>query len=366
MNQLLNCKTQFLRLSMILVLCMLVSVISRANEQRRVKLDDAHHKETVKLPFCNIFVVKEDGDNDAEGKVAIEIENLDESNIIILFGHAYPEKELKKFSPSIVYDKNYPGTKGRRNIDTYKDVRNVIFIEPSEKKKLPDVKVEDGVLTTCRLPLYIAKYKENSFMGLTNGSGKLLLMEKQIVELELDVSLKPDEDFLRIDDECSKLIEEISKQVFCTNSKHRPTLDRQERPYKMRVEKLQKNIDEAIARRHLNSEDRAFLRYDGLKQKLRNIDFADYERDCGRRHGGGGGTQQATGCKYCNWNPQQIYHKLDDYYIMVYNSNNRKAAKERIMSDVNLLYGCSKHSAAWRNSSYQERIIDRYNRISNF
>ena len=366
MNQLLNCKTPFFRLSAALVLCLLATQISRANEQHRVKLDDAHSKETVKLPFCNIFVVKGDGDNDDTGKVTVEIENLDESNIIILFGHAYPEKELKKFSPSIVYDKNYPGTKGRRTIDTYRDVRNVVFIEPSEKKKLPEVKVEDGVLTTCRLPLYIAKYQENSFLGLTNGSGKLLLMEKQIVELELEVSMKPDEDFLRMDGECSKLIEEIGKQVFCTNSKHRPTLDRQERPYKMRVEKLLKDIDEAIARRHLNPEDRAFQRYDGLKQKLAAIDFAGYERDCGRRHGTGNNGRQVAACKYCNLTPQQIYHRLDDYYIMVYNSNNRKAAKEGIMSDVNLLYGCSRHSAAWRNSSYQERIVDRYNRISNF
>ena len=352
----------------ILLFMLAVAVAANADEQRKIKLDENHPKETVRLPFCNVFVVKEDTDGDGNARVSVEVENLDESNVIILFGRAYPEKELKKFTPSIRFDKNYPGTKGRRNIDTYKPAKTVVFIEPSEKKRLPEIVVEGEEAHLCHLPFYIAKFKDNVFLGLTNGSSKLLLMEKQTLELEIEVEVKPDEDYARINDEATALITDIGKQVFCTNSKHRPTLEKQEKPFREKISKLQQNIDEVVARHRWKEDDRGYQRYAEIKQKLAAIDFSANERDCGKRHSSGnnGGSSKTASCKYCNLSPQQIYHKLDDYYKKIYNSNNRKATKESVMSEVNLLYGCSKHATTWRSSNYQQVINDRYNRICNF
>ena len=345
----------------------LAAISTFADEQKKVKLDDGHTKEQVRLGYCNVFVTRADIDDDGNAKVTVEIENLDESNVIILFGHAYPEKELKKLSPSITFDKNFPGTKGQRNIDTYKEARNVLFIEPSEKIMLPEISVRSAEAQLCRLPLYIAKYKDKKFLGTTTRTNKMLLLEKQILELEIEVEVKPDEDFIRLEKECNDLIEDISKQTFCTNSKHKPSLERQEAPYKEKIGKIKSEIDEIVSRHNWYTSDRGYQRYNGIKQKLDAIDLTNSEADCGKhkviptRHS----------CKYCNLSLQQIYHKLDDYYKKIYNSSNRKSTKDAVMADVNLLYRCctdakcTKHSS-WNNSEYKAKIIDRYNRINNF
>lgn len=352
-----------------LLICMtfffLAAFSTFADEQRTIKLDDGHPKEQVRLGYCNIFVTRADMDDDGNAKVTVEIENLDESNVIILFGHAYPEKELKKLSPSITFDKNFPGTKGQRNIDTYREARNVLFIEPSEKIMLPEISVKSAETRLCRLPLYIAKYKDKKFLGATTTANKILLLEKQVLELEIEVEVKPDEDYIRLEKECNDLIEEISKKTFCTNSKHKPSLEIQEAPYIEKIGKIKFEIDEIINRHNWYTSDRGYQRYNEIKQKLDAIDFSNYERDCGKKHGGSKPVS-SLGCKYCKLTPQQIYHKLDDYYKKIYSSNNRKAAKDAVISDVNLLYSCGKHSPVWKNSDYKSKITDRYNRINNF
>ena len=356
-----------------MALFLFAAITTYADEQQRVKLDNEHTKEQIRLGYCNIFVTKVDSDDEGNSKVTVEIENLDETNVIILFGHAYPEKELKKLSPSITFDKNFPGTKGHRNIDTYSEARNVIFIEPSEKSMLPEIQVKSGEIQLCRLPLYIAKYKEKSFLGVSNGRNKILLMEKQILELEIEVEVKTDEDYLRLEQECNDLIGDISKQTFCNNSKHRPSISRQEAPYKEKISKIIVEIDDIINRHNWYTSDKAYQRYNALKQKLDEIDFSKYERDCGiaRNHGRPHPSPRHS-CRYCNFSLQQIYHKLDDYYKKIYNSSNRKAIKESVMADVNLLYrcctdgNCTKHASSWSSSEYKSKITDRYNRISNF
>ena len=343
---------------------------SYADEQQRVKLDDGHTKEQVRLGYCNIFVTKVDSDDDGNAKVSVEIENLDETNVIILFGHAYPEKELKKLSPSITFDKNFPGTKGHRNIDTYREARNVIFIEPSEKNMLPEIQVKSGEIQLCRLPFYIAKYKEKSFFGGSNGRNKMLLMVKQILELEIEVE---DEGYVRLEGECNNLIEEISKQTFCNHRKHIPSLENQESPYKTRIGQIKTEIDEIVNRHNWYTSDRGYQRYNALKQKLDSIDFSAYERDCGNsRNHRSIPPRPRHSCIYCNSSLQQIYQKLDGYYQKIYISTNRKATKESVMADVNLLYkcctdgNCSKHASSWNSSEYKSKITDQYNRISNF
>lgn len=364
------------RLLIFMSVLFFASIESYADEQQRVKLDDGHTKEQVRLGYCNIFVTKVDSDDDGNAKVTVEIENLDETNVIILFGHAYPEKELKKLSPSITFDKNFPGTKGHRNIDTYREARNVIFIEPSEKSMLPEIQVKSGEVQLCRLPLYIAKYKDKSILGASNGRNKMLLMEKQILEMEIEVEVKPDEDYVRLESECYSIIEEISRQRFCNHPKHKPSLESQESPYKTRFAKIKKEIDEIVNRRWFSSDtgDKGYQRYNALKQKLDAIDFTTYEGDCGnhRKDRKPDSPHLRHNCKYCNSSFQQIYHKLDDYYKKIYNSSNRKTTKKSVMADVNLLYkcctngNCSKHASSWNSSEYKSKIIGLYKRISEF
>lgn len=343
---------------LIFIASFFLSVIAaNADEQRKVKLDDEHSKDTIHFSYCNLFVKVVEIDDDDNAKVTIDIENLDESNVIILFGHAYPEKELKRLSPSITFDKKFPGTKGQRNIDTYREARNVVFIDPSEKITLPKIQTKGGEVQICRFPLYFAKYKGSS-------GKKLLLLEKQIIELEIEVEVKPDEDFIRLDKESNDLIEKISKQTFCTNPKHKVSLEKQEASYRDSINILISEIERILD--SFYQTDKKYKKYNEIKQKLEEVDFSRYEGDCEnpknhispRRHS----------CKYCNLSLQQIFHKLEDYYKKIYT---RKATKDAVMTDVNLLYrcctdtNCTKHSS-WNKSEYKAKITNYYNRICNF
>ena len=67
-----------------LTLFLFAALATYADEQQRVKLDDDHAKEQIRLGYCNIFVTKVDSDDEGNAKVTVEIENLDETNVIIL------------------------------------------------------------------------------------------------------------------------------------------------------------------------------------------------------------------------------------------------------------------------------------------
>lgn len=339
-----------------------VSLISSADEQRKVKLNDDHQKEMIRFAFCNIFVEKGVSTDDY-ANVSVTIENTDETNVILVFGHSFPEKDLKSLNPSIVYDKYFPGTKGGRVIDTYQGARKVFYIQPSDKIFIQESQIKSGEENTQkhRLPLYIAKYKNKS-------RKKLLLLEKQVVELEIEYEVKNDLNIIRLNEACDSLLEDLGQVKFCPNRKHRPQWEKQVEPYKERIEKIKAEADSIIQINRWYTTDKEYQPYKELLERVDSIDLTQYKQDCGKhvrpvyRHN----------CKYCNLTLQQIYNKLDDYYIKIYNSSNRQEVKSSLMSEVNLLYrcctdgNCSKHSSLWRNSEYRSKIIDRYNRICNF
>ena len=95
---------------------------SFADEQKKIILNNSDHtKETIELAYCNIFVSLKDVDDNVE--ITVELENIHESNTLILFERAYDEKTLKKMSPSITYDKVFGGSKGKRYIDACTELR---------------------------------------------------------------------------------------------------------------------------------------------------------------------------------------------------------------------------------------------------
>lgn len=347
---------------LIFMLCLFFAAIGGyADEQHIVKLGDGHTSESVSLDelrdYCNVLVTVVDAEDDEDAKVTIEIENISESDVFILFGHAYAERELRKLTPSITYDKKFPGTKGKRQIDTYKESRDVHIVRPSKKILLPEINVRRGAPQSCRLPLYFANERRTN---------KLLLMAKQILELVITVEDKTDEDFIRLEKEYTELTDTMGKLTFCTNPQHTPSLDRQEAPFKERINKMIIEIDSIIHRHNWFTSDRGKLRYDSLKQKLTEIDFVKYERDCGNHRSP---LPPRHTCKYCNIPLGKIYEKLELYYMKIYN---RQVTKQEVMADVNLLYkccvdaNCSKHAPLWNRSVYKDRIIKYYNRIKNF
>lgn len=338
-----------------LILCTM-GLMVRADEQKKVSLSNDHQQETVSLGYCNIFATLGDADGDETASVTIELENLDEQNVLILFDQAYSEKSIKKMPTSIRFDKKFGGTKNKRVIDPCSHkLGQVMLFKPSEKLSILAITVSNDAATKCVMPIYIAKYQ---------GKKKLILLEKQVIELDIEASLKPSKEYLAVSDECDKLEKELGKKVFCTNSKHKPTLSKQKESYETRVSALKEQIDGIISAHSWSPGDGGYKRFTALKERLDNLSYR--EGDCGK-HGRSGHS-----CSYCSLSLQQIYHKLDDCYKKIYSSSNRQQAKASVIGQVNALYQCctdptcSKHSAEWKKGGdYKNKITERYNRIKN-
>lgn len=328
----------------------------RADEQKKVSLSNDHTQETISLGYCNIFATLNSQEGEEVGNVTIELENLDESNVLILFDEAYSEKSIKKLNTSIRFDKKFGGTKNKRVIDPYNQpLSQVMLFQPSDKLALPAIRVTNEQSEKCRMPIYIAKFK---------GKKKLILLEKQVIELDIEAELKPSKEFLSLSSECDKLESDIKRTLICTNSNHKASASKQKEPYEKRIEALKDKIDNIIAAHGWSAGDAGYKRYNELKNRLDNAEFR--EGDCGK-HG-----RKGHSCSYCGLSLQQIYHQLDDIYKKIYSSSNRKDAKAAVMGQVNALYqcctatDCGKHAAAWKKGGdYKNKIVERYNRIKN-
>ena len=161
------------------------------------------------------------------------------------------------------------------------------------------------------------------------------------------------------------VIEEIGKQKFCNHPSHKPSLEEQELTYKSKIDSIKSEIEKVKGKHNWFDKDKGYQKFLALKQKLAAIDFTALEEDCGK-HAKRTSTSTKTDCKYCNLTPQEISHKLEDYYKKIFSSNNRKEEKKAVMSDVNLLYGCTKHSSKWKNSKFKSGIEKYYRGIMQF
>ena len=341
---------------------LLTTIPASADSRVSVKLSDGHSEETIKLEqYVTIVVKKGRTDDDGNTKVSIEVNNNKDSDVLVFFGQAYSEKKLKGLTPSIKFDKIFPLS--NRVIETYEWGGNDIIIRPSSEGGLPQLQVENGTPKTVRLPFYIAGYQKKSFFSFlgigSNGTNKLLLKGMYVLTLTIEVEAKPDEDYVRLERAANGLITEIGGKTFCPNRRHQPSLQRQEAPYKEKINRIKNEIQKILdAHPQWFSNDNNHRKYDEITRKLDAIDFTSREADCGRH-----GQQPKThSCKYCGLSPEIVYHRLHDIYLKIHN---RRTTKEAVRQDVELLYNCPKNSAQWKKSGYSAKIVDTYNRINN-
>lgn len=350
-----------------LLFCLMASK-SLADEQKDLTLSDDHNEETITLPsLCNIFASIDVKDEES-GTLRLYIENIREENTLLFFGAGFNEKYLKRLTPKITYHKIFGGTKGERTTDYSNDLNGIVNVDPSDKKILFTKEVGNGERNTIRIPIYIAKYKNSKRNAIE-------LMEKQVVELNINVELKPDEDFIRLSSEVSDYLKKIESKPFCTHKLHRASLERQRDYYQRMREGIVERID-SILKTHSNwfKGDPGYEKYDSLLIVLQKIDLDSSEyvtTNCGRAslHKSAQRPKAKHSCRYCNLSLAQIYHKLDDSYQKIYNDRGKKNS---LIGEVRALYNCCtdddcrKHSSEWRKGGfYKKKIVERYNKINN-
>lgn len=338
---------------------LLLSIVnsSFADEQRKVRLDDNKHtKETIEVANFNIFLELTDVEENGNVKVNIELENLDDSKGLSLFERSYNEKTLKKMRPKIKYDKIFPGSKGMRLIDACDHIKNAIHLYPSQKEMIMTLSARDGEVTKVTLPIYIIEYKDKNYIFWKKK--ELRLLQKEIIELEIEIDLKPGEIYANITRECDNLLKEFDDILFCAHKKHKPSLEEQKKDFQNKIDSLVEKIDGIIQSNGWLSSEKRYKLFDAQRDRLKNIKLEEKEGDCGKHN--------VHKCKYCNSSLQQISHQLDDVYQKIYSSQDRNAAKAELIKNVNAMYDCAKRRRDWRRSDYKVKIERLYKEIKQF
>ena len=354
------------KISIINILFLSFVLAAYADEKKTIKLDDKDHKkEIIETDNFNIILeLKKLENNEYDVKIDVELENLDESKILSIFDAAYDEKQLKKMQPSIIYDKYYPGSKENRKIEACDGIKRPFYLEPSEKDLIMTLSGRHQEESIIELPIYIIE-EDVKIRGFKGGPIKdieqLKLMQKETVELEIEVELKVGEEYYQIVKECDNLLNDLKDTMFCTNAKHVPTLDEQKSGFQKRLDSLKDIIDKNL-KKYSWSDDNRNIAYKELKNKLGSIDLSKKEHDCGKHVI----KPKMHSCQYCKSTLKQISYNLDDIYQTIYNSSNKRSEKEKYKAKVNAMYNCAKRRKDWKRSEDKSQIEEFYNKISQF
>lgn len=335
------------------------------DEIKSIKLDNKEHdKETVSLPFCNIFVELQQGNEDEQYGISIKMENISEDKILYLFDRSYDEKTMKKMN--LVYDKFFPGAKGKRIAEACDHISESYRLLPSYETKSILSFQNNGNSIKCRLPIYIARYDEKNFIVVKKT--RTSLAQKEVIELDIDVEIKPDEDFIRMSAATDSLIHEIDKQTFCSNKNHKgSSLKALHSIYNKSIDELKRQVSQIISSRNYMSSDKGYKDFKSIYDRLSSIDLeqltvtsCDNDRKIKYDNDKKAKQRPTHNCKFCSWSAEDIYKRLEAYYIDLHNG---KKTKEQVMGDVEALYNCTQKNNKRNTGSYMSRISMYYNRI---
>lgn len=333
-----------------------------ADENQTIELDDKDHNiKIINIDNFNIILELEKIENNEDDvKIHVKLENMDESKKLSIFHIAYDEKQLKKMQPSIIYDKYYPGSKENRKIDVCDSIKKTFYLEPSEKDLIMTLSGRHQNQIQIKLPIYIIEETVKK-RWILKDIKKLVLKQKETIELGIKVELKVGEEYDQIVKEYKKLLNDLKYTMFCTNAKHVPALDEQKSGFQKRLNSLNDIIDKNLDKYTWGSDNRN-IAYKNLKNKLDSIDLSKKEHDCGKHVI----KPKMHSCQYCKSTLKQISYNLDDIYQTIYNSSNKRAEKEKYKAKVNVMYNCAKRRKDWKRSEDKSQIEEFYNKISQF
>ena len=349
---------------MLLLLAFVATMASAQDDHKSVELS-TNQSEPIEVEFdcCKLFLSTSSFDSKDYVSLSVEVNNTDDYKIL-LFGHAFTEKDLKKQRPSIRFDRtSYGATDKKLELCKSDEGDDILMIEPSSKRTLTFENVNTSGMK-LKLPLYIAKYKPKKFLC----KEKYLILRRSIITVDVRFQSQPENDDLysQLEEKYNELMEDLDGKRFCPNRSHKPSLANQEQPFKDRITEMLEEISDLKTEKKWRDRTEAYKPYKELKEKLEGIRFI--ERDCGI-HGGGGGVPIPThSCNYCNKSLSSVLNALQSAYRKL----DTGASPSSVMPEVEALH------AAWTNgkcplnkrkkgdSSLSGQIDKYYSRIVNF
>jgi hypothetical protein len=289
------------------------------------------------------------------------MENNDDKYDLFLFGHSYNEKDLKK--QKIRFHKK---SRDIKDIIPCEGCRGdeILKVESRKKRKLI---FDHDNCSKIELPIYVAKHQPKKFLS----SEKYVILERQTITLDVDFKSDDevtDEDLLRLNSAYEDLLSELHREGICPRSTHNPSKERQLAPYKTKVQEILDNIKKIKQQHNWREKSEEYQKYKELKNKLDDIDFGKYERDCGKC-GARSGLKPAHHCSYCNKSLSDVLNTLQRIYQKI----DTGTPKSSVEGEANALHkawtgGCPNLSKKKRNDTSKKsaNIDDYYRRIKNF
>jgi len=334
-----------------LLLCAAQSLFTIAqDEQMNIEVDvNGDQPVRKELNSCTLSLTASRFGN-SPVELSIDLENNLQYSIL-LFAHAYTEKDLKKHK--IRFDKKSYGSMSRNLLlcDGL-DGDNILRVEPSSNRTLKFI-ASDNDMMLCELPLYFAKSKKNKHRIVNR------------VKIRLNVKLiQEDAEFDSINSSCKELIEEIGKFRVCSRPSHHESVEAQKAPYVNRIKELKEKITDIKVLHNWRDRDADYKKYRDLLMQLDNVEFK--EEWCGCKPKVGISTHS---CRFCQKTPsevltnvQRIYQKLDVDRIK------KQAAKTEVEPWHRAwIGGCPNlKKKIDRDSNNRKKIESYYNSIINY
>lgn len=338
---------------------------SFADVQKIVSLNNYNHKsEDLEIEgLCIIHVSIDDVDANYSAKISASLENITYSKVLCLFNGNFNESQLKKRDmsydqPSIIYGKEYPGSKGTRITERCSTVPYPIFLQNSDKGNLfyNDFKIEERNSSIIKIPIYVASYKNKK-------KSKLILERTVVLEVEIQIEeLKRSPEYVDIAKSYDDLIREIDSVTFCKNE-HHPDGERFTdlyRIYESKIEQLKKRVAETQFNLGYSRASKAYLELQKIHDELDMLDLEKKAVDScpkdiqpkvkvGHR------------CKYCSMSYEDIYSRIQNISIDIYNGT---VSKDQVMAEVEALHKCVIHNTRRKgDKDRRDSILRIYNII---
>lgn len=342
-----------------------------------ITLSDTNPTREVTIPSFNMselgrFVFTK-GETDGNGnvEVVIEIENNSNEFMFLLFNKYYGQDELRRQRPRIVFGKLFPGNSIEKvegsNLTEIKifpfDDRRFAQSEDNVYR-FPRTTIKEGASKEYVIPLYLAKKKKNLFCYKIELVGK--------TDLNFNISIEQsDKDYDRITASCDSIADFMEKvkteKPFCTHRSHQPSYSKQIETSISRIRSLQDLINHKLADRNIHLTYARREEYGKLLDALEQAqDYLteDYKHNCGRHN--------THTCEFCKLSLDQIYRKIDNYYIELKNANAEEFGekKKAILIEANKLYKCctdptcSKHASQWKQGGQiKQKIVERFEQL---
>jgi len=321
-------------------------------------LSDRTPEQTKQLGYATLTVARGNDNGNGTYDINVTLQNeLQGSELLYLFRDNDWEKMLKKkYRPvKIKLDKTIPGKRGARQVSACPEMgRQTVCVGPDDKEMVINLlNVKPGEQQKMKCPVYIAKYKNKK-------KTKVLLYDIKELELNITLDKKNPEPVLdpaiytQKRDAVESLKREMERKTFCPNSKHRPSIREQKKPYQQKIIDLKAEIDEVIKNWQLTENSKDGKSFYQLKEELDEIVFK--EKCCAKCcsvppiH--------IHKCDYCGMTAEEISRRMAQINTEVYNT---ASVKGKYKGEMNAMYNCIKDNKKRTVSGgMRKKIEDQY------